>query len=206
MSAPEVLACFTDRIVAGIEQLTGPGRWAGQRRWGFWPVSFSYGADVAGAWPSWSWHVDGNWFRHTLDCPRQGLLVVGLFSDVLPGHGGTVVAAGSHRRAARVLAAHPEGLTHTELFAEVLAEPLGNFVELTGAAGDVVLAHPFLFHSRGLKRGGGPRFISNTEASLLEPMRFDRPDGAYSVLERSIREALAEVPPPPPADAMLCRF
>ena len=206
VAAPEVLACFSDRLAAGIEQLLGPGRWCGRRGWGFWPVSFAYGADEPGPWPTWSWHVDGNWFLHTVDCPRQGLLVIGLFTDVAPGGGGTVVAGGSHRRAARVLAAHPGGLRHTDLFDLVLAEPIGDFCELTGAAGDVVLAHPFLFHSRGLKRHGGPRVISNVEAPLLAPMQLARADGDYSVLERSIRDALAAGPEPLPADALRCRF
>jgi hypothetical protein len=206
LDAPEALACFTDRLAEAIEELVGRGRWAGARRWGFWPVNFRYGADEPAPWPDWGWHVDGNWFRHTIDCPRQGLLVLGLFTDVLPGHGGTVVAGGSHRRTARVLAEHPGGLTHTELFERVLVEPLGDFCELTGAAGDVVLGHPFLFHNRGFKRAGRPRLISNTEASLLEPMQLERPDGDYSVLERSIRIALHDPAVPPPPDALRCRF
>ena len=89
------------------------------------------------AFPSWGWHVDGNWFRHTLDCPKQGLLVIGLFSDVEKGGGGTIVSEGSHHRTARVLARHPDGLGHRELFDIVLAKPIGNFHELTGEAGDV---------------------------------------------------------------------
>ena len=108
-------------------------------------------------------------------------------------------------RPPRVLAAHPEGLAHRDLFDLVLSEPIGNFTELTGAAGDVVLAHPFLFHTRGYKRTGTPRFISNTEAPLREPLQLHRGDGAYSPVERSIRMALDEVPTQP-ADAMRCRF
>jgi hypothetical protein len=202
---PSVLDCFTDRLAAAIEELVGVGRWSGTRQWGLWPVNFHYGRDEPDAVPTWGWHVDGNWFRHTLDCPKQGLLVIGLFSDVEPGGGGTVVAGGSHRRTARVLAMHPDGLTHLELFAEVLADPIGDFHELTGAAGDVVLAHPFLFHTRGFKRCGRPRVISNTEAPLLAPLGLNRPDGDYSVLERSIVAALNEEPRPP-RDAILCRF
>jgi hypothetical protein len=206
LDGPDILACFTDRLVAGIEDLVGPGRWAGSRRWGFWPVNFRFGADLPGPCPTWGWHVDGNWFRHTIDCPRQGLLVIGLFTDVGPGHGGTIVSAGSHRRAARVLADHPAGLAHTELFDLVLTEPLSRFHELTGAAGDVILGHPFLFHTRGFKRRGPPRLISNTEASLREPLRLDRPDHDYSALEESIRRALRDPPAPPGPDAMHCRF
>lgn len=203
---PAVLGCFTDRMAAAVEELVGAGRWCGDRRWGFWPVNFYFGSGDPEPRPAWGWHIDGNWFRHTLDCPRQGLLVIGLFTDVELGWGGTIVAGGSHRRTARVLASHPDGLTHLEVFERVLAEPLSDFEELTGAAGDVVLGHPWLFHNRGFKRDGPPRIISNTEASLRAPMQLERSDGAYSVVERSIRAALAEPPEPPPPDAMLCRF
>lgn len=206
LGTPEVLACFTDRLAAAIEELCGPGRWVGERRWGLWPVNFHHGAGEPYRIPDFGWHVDGNWFRHTLDCPRQGLLVIGLFSDIEPRGGGTIIARGSHRRTARVLAEHSEGLTHHELFEQVLAEPLGDFLELTGAAGDVVLGHPFLFHTRGFKHRGPPRFISNTEASLKAPMVLEREDpGDYSVLERSIREALHGALPPV-QQPMRCRF
>src|SRR5262245_53029521 len=65
---PDVLACFTDRLAAAVGELLGqgPGRWCGERRWGFWPVSFHFGAREPDRWPRWGWHVDGNWFRHTL--------------------------------------------------------------------------------------------------------------------------------------------
>ncbi len=203
---PVVLDCFTDRLATAIEELLGQGRWAGERRWGFWPVNFSVGASEPYRIPDLGWHIDGNWFRHTLDSPHQGLLVVGLFSDIEPRGGGTIIAQGSHRQTARVLAQHPEGLTHQQLFDLVLTEPLGDFLELTGRAGDVVLGHPFLFHTRGFNHLGQPRFISNTEASLKEPLKFDRANAAeYSVLERSILDAL-NGPPPAPRDAMRCRF
>ncbi len=206
LPVPEVLACFTDRLVRAIEDLVGVGRWRGDRGWGFWPVNFAHGGELPYSVPAEGWHVDGNWFRHTVDSPQQGLLLIGLFTDIEPRGGGTMISEGSHRRAARVLAGRPEGMTHLELFDAVLAEPIGNFRELTGAAGDVVLAHPFLFHTRGFKHRGPPRFISNTEAGLREPMRLGRRDGSpYSILELSIADALAG-PPPVFTDPMPCRF
>ncbi len=203
---PAVLDCFTDRLADAVEQLVGRDRWLGDRRWGFWPVNFSYGVDGPSSVPNCGWHIDGNWFRHTLDSPRQGLLIVGLFSDIAPGWGGTVISLGSHRRTARVLADHPEGLHHRRLFDEVLSEPLGNFREVTGRAGDVLLAHPFLFHTRGFKRGGPPRVISNTEATLRFPMRVAAEDrDAAAPVEIAIHRALSE-PLEPPVHAMSCHF
>jgi hypothetical protein len=206
LADPEVSACFTDRLAAGVKQLLGPDRWCGERRWGFWPVNFSFGADQPYDFPTSSWHIDGNWFRHSIDCPLQGLLVIGLFTDAGPRCGGTILSLGSHKRTARVLARHTGGISHLDLFREVLAEPLGNFHEVTGAAGDVVLAHPFLFHSRGMKHYGPPRIISNTEASLREPMVLKRANpNDYSTLERSIVQALRESPAAPQG-ARMCRF
>ncbi len=206
LDSPEVTACFTDRLAAAVEQLVGPGRWSGIRRWGFWPVNFSFGADRPYDYPSTSWHIDGNWFRHTINSPHQGLLVIGLFTDIEQRWGGTVLALGSHKRTARVLAGHPGGIHHRELFREVLRQPIGNFHEITGAAGDVVLAHPFLFHTRGYKHGGPPRIISNTEAGLTQPLRLGRRNPLeYSVLELSILGALLDEPEPPQG-ARMCRF
>jgi hypothetical protein len=202
----EVLACFTDQVAAGVSQLLGASRWYGVRKWGLWPVNFSFGANQPYDIPTTSWHVDGNWFLHTIDCPLQGLLVIGLFTDILPRSGGTILAGGSHKRTARVLARYRGGISHLDLFAEVLSEPLGNFYEVTGSAGDVVLAHPFLFHTRGVKHHGPPRIISNTEASLKEPMNLQRATPEeYSILERSIVQALREAPIPPQG-AKMCRF
>jgi len=83
---------------------------------------------------------------------------------------------------------------------------LDAFCEITGAAGDVMLGHPFLFHTRGYKRHGAPRILSNSEVPLRAPLALERADGDYSVLERSIRAALTGAPQPRRDDAMSCRF
>jgi hypothetical protein len=205
LTGPEVMACFTDRLVAAVTQLLGWDRWCGVRKWGLWPVNFAVGAGEPYDVPSWGWHIDGNWFLHSIDCPKQGLLLIGLFTDIAPRGGGTILALGSHKRTAQVLARHSAPIAHLELFAEVLREPLGNFHEITGTAGDVVLAHPFLFHTRGMKHAGAPRVISNSEAGLRQPMMLERANGDYSVLELSIRRALRE-PANPPSGAKQCWF
>lgn len=206
LDEPAVRATFTDRLARAVEDLVGAGRWNGLRAWGLWPVNFRFGADQPYRIPSFGWHVDGNWFRHTLDCGRQGLLLIGLFSDVAPRGGGTILAGGSHQMTARVLARHREGLLHGELFDEVLRDPLGDFHEVTGAAGSVVLAHPFLFHTRGFKHVGEPRVISNTECGLIGDLDLARRNRAdYSPLEWSIRTALDRAPAVAQG-TMACRF
>lgn len=37
------------------------------------------------------WHVDGDFFVHYLDSPEQGLLVIPLFTDIMPEGGGTMI-------------------------------------------------------------------------------------------------------------------
>jgi hypothetical protein len=139
------------------------------------------------------WHKDGDFFRHFLDSPEQGLLVVAVFSEIKPRGGGTYIACDSVQQVARFLERHPEGLLPPELRApalEWLAE-CKDFEELTGEVGDVVLLHPFMLHTRSLNVLNEARFIINPPVKLREPMRFDRPDAAsHSPVERAVLRAL----------------
>jgi hypothetical protein len=38
-----------------------------------------------------NWHADGDWFYHFLDSPEQALLIIPLFTDILPNGGGTAI-------------------------------------------------------------------------------------------------------------------
>jgi hypothetical protein len=139
-----------------------------------------------------NWHKDGDFFRHFLDSPEQGLLVVAVFNDIVPQGGGTSIACDSVGHIARFLAQHPEGLLPPEL-RRPAAEIIGrctDFVELTGRVGDVVFLHPFMLHTRSLNTLPIARFIINPPVKLQEPMCFDRPDGAYSPVERGVLRAL----------------
>src|SRR6185436_7996300 len=104
-------------------------------------------------YPEWQvWHKDGDFFRHFLDSPEQGLLVIGIFSDIERGGGGTYIACDSVGHVARHLAAHPEGLLPQELKvpAQDIIARCEDFVEATGEIGDVYLLHPFMVHSQSL--------------------------------------------------------
>lgn len=138
------------------------------------------------------WHKDGDWFRHFLDSPEQGLLGIVLWRDVTRDMGPTCVASDSIGPMAELLAAHPEGFSPAELKAPVQEVLAGcrDIRPLTGSQGTIVFAHPFLLHTASTNTSATPRVISNTTVMLSEPMRFDRSDGAYTDVERSILVAL----------------
>jgi hypothetical protein len=137
------------------------------------------------------WHKDGDFFRHFLDSPEQGLLTLVLWSDVRHQGGATFVAADSVGPVARFLAEHPEGvLPHGFPIPELIGQ-CTDFVEATGRVGDVFLLHPYILHAKAQNTLRLPRFITNPPVTLAEPMRFDRPDpGEYSLVERAVLRAL----------------
>lgn len=145
------------------------------------------------------WHKDGDFFRHFLDSPEQGLLTLVLWSDVRHTGGATFVATDSVRPVARFLADHPDGvypLTPAEggepdttllPFDELIAG-CGEFAEATGEVGDVYLLHPYILHTKSPNVLRIPRVITNPPLTLAEPMRFDRPDP--SPVELAVLRAL----------------
>jgi hypothetical protein len=137
------------------------------------------GPDVKG------WHKDGNWFHHFLDSPEQALLVIVVWKDIPERGGGTYFAPDSVGHVARYLAAHPEGVTPNGFPIGELIAQCRDFRELRAQAGDVYLLHGFMLHSASANHAGTPRFITNPNVALREPLCLDRPDGAYSLLERA---------------------
>ncbi len=143
------------------------------------------GPDVGG------WHKDGDFFRHFLDSPEQGLLTLVLWTDMYHQGGGTFVATDSIGVVARYLAAHPEGVLPTDIDVDALIHQCHDFVEMTGELGDVVLMHPYMLHATSqnvIKHG---RVITNPPINLREPLRFDRDDAAdFSPVERAVLRGL----------------
>jgi hypothetical protein len=149
------------------------------------------------------WHKDGDFFRHFLDSPEQGLLTLVLWSDVVHQGGATFVAADSVGPVARFLAEHPEGAyppqnewTGVEPkpaffhYADLVGR-CQDFVEATGEVGDVYLLHPFVLHAKAQNVLRRPRYITNPPVHLKEPMRFDRADPeGFSLVERAVLRGL----------------
>ncbi len=114
-NGPIFQACETERLNDAVEDLVGEGRWktrGEEANWGWWPINFSVGADTPWNVPADGWHWDGMHFRHTVDAPDQGLLLLCVFSEVAPRGGGTLVAEGSHRSVARFLQQHDRGIAY----------------------------------------------------------------------------------------------
>lgn len=181
---------FTKRLFDAIDDVMGEGRWVPPGGLGWWPVAFPGFEPPPWKPPTGGWHVDGIQFHHRLTSRDQGLLPLFVLSDIGPGDGGTAFDEGSHRVAARILAAaEPAGLDVNELAKRVTATPRLNVVEGTGRAGDVILLHPFMLHARSPNTGNSVRFICNPCIQYKEAMRLDGP--ALSPVERAIKEAVA---------------
>ncbi|KAJ3051326.1 hypothetical protein HK097_007684 [Rhizophlyctis rosea] len=153
-----------------------------------------------------NWHVDGDFFVHFLDSREQGLLVIPLFTDILPNGGGTMISPDGIGIIARHLRDNPQGVTPRmaplgkedqwqygkELgwYIHNVKNNCQNFAEMTGNLGDVILLHPFMFHSASRNRLRRPRVITNPPVSLKEPFNYDRPNREeYSLVEeKTLRE------------------
>lgn len=156
------------------------------------------------------WHVDGDFFVHYLDSPEQALLVVPLWSDIVPNGGGTMICPKAIDIVAKHLYEHPEGVSPRmspraqnpefkqedfglKWFNEVAASmPDDAFVEVTGVVGDVYLLHPLMLHSASNNQLRKVRVITNPPVSIKEPFQFDRADENYSIVERRTLKALGQ--------------
>jgi hypothetical protein len=175
-------------LMGGAERIKKPVVWAD----GF-ICNFGIRADEPWQPPSAEvpgWHKDGDWFKHFLDSPEQGLLTIVIWSDILPQSGGTFVAPDSVGHIARYLAQYPDGLLNREAQFGQQIEKCQVFEEVTGQVGDVILIHPYMLHASSGNPSGRARFITNPAISLNEPMCFNRPDGDYSLVEQVVLNAL----------------
>jgi hypothetical protein len=176
-------------LVGGEERVRQPYHWSDA-----FIVNFHEGIDQPWQGPSAQskgWHKDGDFFRHFLDSPEQGLLTLVLWSDIEPRGGGTFVATDSVPVVAQRLAEHPEGLLPGELNCREMINQCHDFLEMTGRCGDVVLLHPFILHTSSQNHLGIPRFLTNPPIALNEPMNFQRANPAdFSPVERAVLHGL----------------
>jgi hypothetical protein len=186
--APNVWEAVCD-LLGGADRVAGPYRWGDA-----FIFNFSNGRDRPWEPPSTKtagWHKDGDWFRHFLDSPEQGLLSIVCWTDMVHQGGGTLVAPDSIGLMSKFLAAHPEGIHPVKAPWREVIDQCQDFVELTASAGDVVLLHPFMVHAIGQNVLGVERAITNPAVYLKEPMNFNRPDPAdFSLVELAVLKGL----------------
>jgi len=201
--APKAWQAACD-LVGGAERVAQPYSWGD----GF-IVNLYQGADRPWepATPaSGGWHKDGDFFRHFLDSPEQGLLTLVLWSDVVHQGGATFVACDSVGPVTRRLAEYPAGVLPGG-FGDLIGE-CSDFAEATGRVGDVFLLHPFVLHAKAQNVLRIPRVITNPPIRLAEPMRFDRTDPAeHSLVEQAVLRGLGvdryEFRPSAPREAIV---
>ena len=143
------------------------------------------------------WHKDGWHYRHFLDSPQQGLLLGYLYSDILPGSGGTQMCVDSIGGVARLLAQHPEGIHPDSVQSYIqphMIKECSEFEELTGQAGDLAIMHPYMVHRVAGNPSGRPRFAQFPSIKLSQPMQFGRDDpGDYSLSELVVLKKLGQL-------------
>lgn len=186
---------FAPRAFETICDLSGgEERIAGDLHWGDgFIINFNIGADQDWQEPSAEapgWHKDGDWFRHFLDSPEQGLLSIVLWSDIDPRSGRTFIAPDSLGPIARYLEQFPEGLCPVDARFGEQIKHCQQFGEVTGRVGDVLLIHPYMLHAGSRNPSGRARFITNPPISFVEPMQFHRADGNYTLVEQAVLHTL----------------
>ena len=143
------------------------------------------------------WHKDGWHYRHFLDSPQQGLLLGYLYSDLLPGSGGTQMCVDSIGVVARLLAQHPEGIHPDSVQSYIqphMIKECSEFEELTGEAGDLAIMHPYMVHRVAGNPSGRPRFAQFPSIQLSQPMQFARDDPSeYSLSELVVLKELGQL-------------
>lgn len=149
------------------------------------------------ACPDADWRPEPHWHSWHLDCPkpqtrlseqRAGLLVLILFSDLEPDSGNTWFAPDSVGHVARALAAAPEGIDFCDIeTAPRYTVQCERFHEVTGSAGDILLAHPLLLHTASANPSPRIRWLGNPMIYIDRPLD---PVHGRSLVERMIRDAV----------------
>ena len=138
------------------------------------------------------WHIDGDWFTHHLTSAEQVLTPIFLWSDVGSDDSPTLLCPGSHREVARYLRdAEPDGVPGEEI-GEFVHSRLraAETVEATGAAGDVIVCHPFLAHTINPASPRQPRYISNVAVHGIAPLNLTEKRSRSTPIESAVVAAL----------------
>ena len=142
------------------------------------------------------WHIEGSYDHEgalwtNVRSRTRGLLALFLFSDVGPSDAPTKLILGSHRYAAAALATRGEAGMPANDVTDMLRP--STFCRATadavGAAGDVILCHPFLVHTATWPhRGTEPRMMAQPGVYVADGFALDGSD--RSPVARAIVEGM----------------
>lgn len=180
------------RLYGVLYDLLGSDRWTWNESFGWWPVLLPGFASKASV-RELGWHVDRDDRYPVLRVPEKAVQAIFYFSDVPAGHGGTAVFAGSHAEVARLLAeVDPRALNDDGVRSRLPVPVSGSQVtEVTGSAGDVLFAQPFLVHASNRNLSSRVRFACNPHIDLLGPLQLEGPANGRSLVEEAVVRALA---------------
>ena len=204
---PFATAFNRPRLRTCFDQLVGVGRWQGRPDVGVFVIRFPHRRQPDDT----GWHIDASippadggqpggpgadysrW-RVNVASRHRALLMLFLYSDVGPDDAPTRIRVGSHLDVAAILEPAGDAGMIADDASVLAAETTDRPIALaTGTAGDVYLCHPFLLHAAQPVRGTRPRLMSQPPLVPRHPLLLERPDGAYSAVERAIRRGLAMV-------------
>ncbi|HEX3932285.1 MAG TPA: phytanoyl-CoA dioxygenase family protein [Nocardioides sp.] len=183
-------------LTEAFDQLVGAGRWRPRRGMGSFPIRFPHAVEPDDA----GWHIEGSYesprgpgYWTNVRSRDRVLLMLFLFSEVDEAQAPTRIRVGSHHDVPRVLAPYGEAGASAFTIGPLVdrASVERPTVLATGAPGDVYLCHPFLVHAAQPHHGGRPRLLGQPPLAPAEQLRLDRGDGDYSIVEATIRTALA---------------
>ncbi len=188
-------------VCGALDDLLGRGKWRRPERWGSLLVTFPESRE---RWdvPYSSWHLDFPASRAMSG--MAGVRIFTCLAKLTAGGGGTVFVAGSHRLVQnlvregesipsaearkQLIRAHPwvkalcardEKAERVRRFMSVGTKADGvelRVVEMTGDAGDVILAHPLILHAPVANCASAPRLLLSATAfsAGVEPMKLYR--------------------------------
>jgi hypothetical protein len=182
---PALIRAISPSVRQAFDALAGEGGWHLAGVWGF-PTRLP---GRSGA----QWHIDGDWFTHHLTPSAQVLTPIFLWSDVGSDDSPTLLCPGTHHEVARYLRdAEPDGVPGEEIHEFVHSRlQVADTVEATGAAGDVIVCHPFLAHTINPASPRKPRYISNVAVHGMHPPNATEQRHRSIPVESAIMAALS---------------
>jgi hypothetical protein len=133
------------------------------------------------------WHIEVPADRTTLKDRHDALVLLVLWSDIAPGAGGPLFSPASLEHVVHDLESHPGGSdTRSQDWGRAIAVGCDDVRELSGAAGDVLVTHPFMLHTAQPNYSSAIRILENPTIFVEEPLDYGVDNPTPSPVERAV--------------------